>query len=142
MKRESRTIILYEAPHRLVRTLEELCEALGNRKLTLCRELTKKFEEVIQTTLCDAHSLYECTEPRGEYVLVVEGKSLSDIQKEKEQGWQEIPIEEHMRQYEAQGVDHKEAMKRVAKDRGISKRDVYQYLLSLDHHKMKSECIQ
>ena len=80
LKRESRTIILYEAPHRLVRTLEELCEALGNRKLTLCRELTKKLEEVIQTTLCDAHSLYECTEPRGEYVLVVEGKSLSDIQ--------------------------------------------------------------
>lgn len=142
LRKESRTIILYEAPHRLVRTLEELCEALGNRKLTLCRELTKKFEEVIQTTLCDAHSLYECTEPRGEYVLVVEGKSLSDFQKEKEQGWQEIPIEEHMRQYEAQGVDHKEAMKRVAKDRGISKRDVYQYLLSLDHHKMKSECIQ
>lgn len=132
LKKESRTIILYEAPHHLMRTLEELYETLGNRRLTLCRELTKKFEEVTATTIGDACMLYKSREPRGEYVLVVEGKSLSEFQKEKEQNWQEIPIEDHMRQYEAQGIEHKEAMKMVAKDRGISKREVYQYLLSLE----------
>ena len=132
LKKESRTIILYEAPHHLTRTLEELYNALGDRKLTLCRELTKKFEEVTTTTICDARTMYEHAEPRGEYVLVVEGKSLSEFQREQERNWQGIPIEEHMHQYEAQGIERKEAMKRVAKDRGISKRDVYQYLLSLE----------
>lgn len=132
LKRESRTIILYEAPHHLVRTLDELYEALGDRKLTLCRELTKKFEEVRHTTICDARAMYAEEEPRGEYVLVVEGKSLSEFKKEQEQNWQEIPIEEHMRQYELQGIDRKDAMKRVAKDRGVSKREVYQYLLEMD----------
>lgn len=129
LKKESRTIILYEAPHHLVRTLDELYGTLGNRRLTLCRELTKKFEEVRPTTIQNALELYEREEPRGEYVLVVEGKSLMEFQREQQQGWQEMPIEEHMRQYESQGIDHKEAMKRVAKDRGISKREVYQYLL-------------
>jgi len=129
LKKESRTIILYEAPHRLVRTLTELYDVLGDRRLTLCRELTKKFEEVRPTTIHDARILYEQEEPRGEYVLVVEGKSFAEFRKEQEQDWQEIPIEEHIQQYELQGIDHKEAMKRVAKDRGISKREVYQYLL-------------
>ncbi len=132
LKKESRTIILYEAPHHLARTLEELYETLGDRKLTLCRELTKRFEEVRPTTLCEARVLLESEEPRGEYVLVVEGKSLSEFQREQEQSWQEIPIEEHMQQYEAQGIDHKDAMRRVARDRGISKREVYQYLLELE----------
>lgn len=132
LKKESRTIVLYEAPHHLVRTLDELYEALGDRKMTLCRELTKKFEEVIPATISSARALYEQEEPRGEYVLVVEGKSLSEFQRELAQSWQEIPIEEHMRQYESQGIDHKEAMKRVAKDRGISKREVYQYLLECE----------
>lgn len=129
LKKESRTIILYEAPHRLVRTLEELYEALGDRKLTLCRELTKKFEEVRLTTISGARAIYGSEEPRGEYVLVVEGKSLSEFKREQERNWQEIPIGEHMQRYESQGIDRKEAMKRVAKDRGISKREVYQYLL-------------
>ncbi len=129
LKKESRTIILYEAPHHLIRTLDELYEVLGERRMTLCRELTKKFEEVRPTTIRNARELYEHEEPRGEYVLVVEGKSLSEFQREQEQSWQEIPIEEHMRQYESQGTDRKEAMKKVAKDRGISKREVYQYLL-------------
>ncbi|MCX4298637.1 MAG: 16S rRNA (cytidine(1402)-2'-O)-methyltransferase [Lachnospiraceae bacterium] len=129
LQKESRTIILYEAPHHLVRTLDALYEALGERKLTLCRELTKKFEEVIPTTLQNARIMFETQEPRGEYVLVVEGKSLSEFQREQERNWQEILIEEHMYQYESQGVEHKEAMKQVAKDRGISKREVYQYLL-------------
>lgn len=129
LQKESRTIILYEAPHHLVRTLDALYEALGERKLTLCRELTKKFEEVMPTTLQNARIMFETQEPRGEYVLVVEGKSLSEFQREQERNWQEILIEEHMYQYESQGVEHKEAMKQVAKDRGISKREVYQYLL-------------
>lgn len=130
LKEESRTIILYEAPHHLVRTLGELYEALGDRRITLCRELTKKFETVLPTTIGEALSLYEREEPRGEYVLVVEGKSLSEFRREQEQNWQEIPIEEHMQQYEAQGMDRKEAMRKVAKDRGLSRRDVYQYLVS------------
>lgn len=133
LKKESRTIILYEAPHRLVRTLAELYDALGDRRLTLCRELTKKFEEVTRTTVCGARAMYEGEEPRGEYVLVVEGKSLLEFRQEQEQNWQQISIEEHMRQYEAQGMEHKDAMKKVAKDRGMSKRDVYQYLLSVEH---------
>lgn len=133
LKKESRTIVLYEAPHHLVRTLDDLYEALGNRKLTICRELTKKFEEVTPTTIEDARTIYETDEPRGEYVLVVEGKSLAAFKKEQEQGWQEIPIEEHMKQYETQGLERKEAMKKVAKDRGISRREVYQYLLDLEN---------
>jgi len=129
LKKESRTIILYEAPHHLVRTLQELYDTLGNRRITLCRELTKRFETVLPTTLEDALSMYETEEPRGEYVLVLEGKSLQEFKKEQEADWQSISIEEHMAIYEQKGVDHKEAMKLVAKDRGISKRDVYQYLL-------------
>lgn len=129
LKKESRTIILYEAPHHLVRTLEELYEALGDRRITLCRELTKRFETVLPTTIRNALTMYETEEPRGEYVLVVEGKSLNEFKKEQEADWQSISIEKHMQIYESQGMEHKEAMKRVAKDRGISKRDVYQYLL-------------
>lgn len=129
LQKESRTIILYEAPHHLLRTLMELYEALGERRLTLCRELTKKFEEITPTTLGNALAMFETQPPRGEYVLVVEGKSLLEFRREEEQSWQEITIEAHMAQYEAQGIDHKEAMKRVAKDRGISRREVYQYLL-------------
>lgn len=129
LKKESRTIILYEAPHHLTRTLDELYDALGDRKLTLCRELTKKFEEITPTTIYDARVIFQSREPKGEYVLVVEGKSFIDFKKEREQDWQSISIEEHMALYESQGVEHKEAMKRVAKDRGISKREVYQQLL-------------
>ena len=131
LKNETRTIILYEAPHHLVRTLDELYEALGNRRLTLCRELTKKFEEITPTTLEDARAAFENDSPRGEYVLVIEGKSLAEVKKEQEQDWQSISIEEHMQIYESQGTDRKEAMKKVAKDRGISKREVYQYLVKI-----------
>lgn len=130
LKKESRTIILYEAPHHLLRTLNELYETLGERRVTLCRELTKKFEQVMPTTICSAIELYDHEEPRGEYVLVVEGKSLTEFQKEEQQSWQKISIEEHMRQYESQGIDRREAMKKVAKDRGIPKREVYQSLLA------------
>lgn len=129
LSEETRTMIVYEAPHHLKRTLEELKEALGNRKVTLCRELTKKFETIWPTTFEEALETYETEEPRGEYVLVIEGKSFLEQKKEEEQSWQSYSIEEHMEIYESQGIDHKAAMKKVAEDRGISKRDVYQYLL-------------
>ena len=125
LKEESRTIILYEAPHRLVRTLTELLEALGERRLTLCRELTKKFETVIPTTLKGALSLYEEEEPRGEYVLVLEGKSIECKKQEEQARWQQLSVEEHVALYENQGMSRKEAMKQAAMDRGISKREVY-----------------
>ncbi|MBD5526266.1 MAG: 16S rRNA (cytidine(1402)-2'-O)-methyltransferase [Lachnospiraceae bacterium] len=130
LKEESRTIILYEAPHHLVRTLEELFHTLGDRRLTLCRELTKKFETVIPTTIKDALVLYETEEPRGEYVLVIEGKSLEQKKEERRESWQSMSIEEHMAYYEQEGLDEKSAMKQVAKDRGVPKRDIYQYLLA------------
>ena len=129
LKEESRTIILYEAPHHLKATLAELYDTLGERKITLCRELTKKFETIMPTTLSEAISFYEENEPKGEYVLVLEGKSLEVRKEEKQKEWQQLSIEEHMDFYESQGVDRKEAMKKVTKDRGLSKRDVYQYLL-------------
>ena len=132
LKQETRTIILYEAPHHLVRTLKELYETLGERKITLCRELTKKFETIMPTTLEKALDYYEEQDPRGEYVLVIEGKSFAEMEKEKQESFLEIPIEEHMKRYEETGMDRKEAMKAVAKDRGISKRDVYQYLTGLE----------
>lgn len=125
---ESRTMILYEAPHHLVRTLEELYQVLGERKITLCRELTKKFETVMPTTLEQALEYYKTEEPRGEYVLVVEGKSLEEKRQEQIASWEAMSIEEHMAYYENQGMDSKSAMKQVAKDRGVGKRDIYQYL--------------
>ena len=132
LKEESRTMILYEAPHHLKGTLKELWETVGNRKITLCRELTKKFETIFPTTLEDALEYYESNEPRGEYVLVLEGKSHQQKKEEKQAELSEVPIEEHMKLYEEKGIDRKEAMKLVAKERGISKRDVYNYLLKLE----------
>lgn len=129
LQEESRTIILYEAPHHLVRTLGELYAALGDRRITLCRELTKKFETVFPTTFEEALKYYEKEEPRGEYVLVVEGKSLLRKKEEAQAAWQSMTIEEHMTYYEEGGMDEKSAMKQVAKDRGVSKREIYQYLL-------------
>ncbi len=129
LKEETRTIILYEAPHHLIRTLKSLEEALGDRRVTLCRELTKKFETVFPTTLREALSFYETREPRGEYVLVIEGRSRKEKEQEQQAAYAEMSMEEHMNLYENQGLDRKEAMKRVAKDRGISRREVYQYFL-------------
>ena len=131
LKEESRTMILYEAPHHLKGTLKELEDTLGNRRITLCRELTKKFETIFPTTLEEALEYYESNDPRGEYVMVLEGKSHQQKVEEKQALALEIPIEEHMKMYEDKGIDRKEAMKLVAKDRGISKRDVYNYLLTL-----------
>lgn len=129
LKNETRTIIIYEAPHHLVKTLEELFETLGNRKISICRELTKRYEEKILTTISDALLYYNDNEPRGEYVLILEGKTFAEIAEEEKKSWEAMTLEEHMAVYENQGIARKEAMKLVAKDRGISKRDVYQALL-------------
>jgi 16S rRNA (cytidine1402-2'-O)-methyltransferase len=130
LKCESRTMILYEAPHRLTKTLAELYEVLGDREIALCRELTKKFETVFKTTLKEAIAYYGENEPRGEYVLVIEGKSREEKKQEMIEEWEKMSIGEHVAFYENQGIDHKEAMKKVAKDRGVSKRDIYQYLIN------------
>lgn len=126
---ETRTMVLYEAPHRLVKTLTELRDVFGDRRITVCRELTKKHETAFVTTLDAALAYYEEHEPRGECVLVVEGKSREAIRQEEVAQWEELSIEEHMDFYLVQGMEKKEAMKRVAKDRGVSKRDVYSHLL-------------
>ena len=130
LKKETSTIILYEAPHRLVRTLEELKEALGNRKMTLCRELTKKHEPAFHTTIEDLISFYQTEKPLGECVLVIQGRSRQEMEEEQKASWEKVTIEEHMEIYENQGHSRKEAMKLVANDRGVTKRDIYQYLIN------------
>ena len=129
LKDETRTTILYEAPHRLVRTLEELYQALGERRVTVCRELTKKHETAFVTTLSGALAYYQENDPKGECVIVMEGRSRKEMEEEKQQQWETMPLEEHMKIYENQGMSRKEAMKAVAKDRGVSRRDIYQQLL-------------
>lgn len=126
---ETRTMVLYEAPHRLIKTLKELYNTLGNRKITVCRELTKKHETAFATTLQEAISYYENNEPKGECVLVLEGKSRTEIREEEISRWEEMSVEEHMEYYLSQGIEKKDAMKRVAKDRGVGKREIYQALL-------------
>ena len=129
MERETRTLIVYEAPHRLKETLKELLQVLGNRDITICRELTKKFEEHRKTTLEDACGYYETNDPRGEYVLIIAGKTKEEVAAEETARWEELSIEEHLQQYLDEGMDKKDAMKAVAKDRGVSKRDIYNALL-------------
>ena len=129
LQNETRTIIIYEAPHRLAKTLKVLEEALGNRRVSINRELTKKYEESFLTTLKEAREKYEAEEPRGEFVLVIEGKSFDDVEQEEQQKWEEMSLEDHMKIYLEQGLDKKTAMKKVAKDRGVAKRDIYNQLV-------------
>ena len=129
LKEETRTMILYEAPHRLLKTLRLLCEVLGDRRVSVCRELTKRHETVFRTTLEEAVTYYETNEPKGECVIVIEGKSFQQLREEETAQWEELSIEEHMEHYLAQNMSKKDAMKQVAKDRGVSKRDIYRELL-------------
>ncbi len=131
MKDEQRTMIVYEAPHRLVKTLKLLLEILGERRLTVCRELTKKHETVFLTTISEAIAYYtEQEEPRGECVLVIEGKSRQETIREAQEKWKEMDVAEHVRYYMEQGFEKKEAMKKTAADRGMTKREVYKEMLS------------
>lgn len=130
IERETRTIIMYEAPHRLLKTLKMLSERLGKeRRITICRELTKRHETAFATTLEEACAYYNEQPPKGECVLVIEGRSREQIAQEEKAQWEEMRIEEHMEHYLSQGIDKKEAMKKVAKDRGVSKRDIYNALI-------------
>jgi 16S rRNA (cytidine1402-2'-O)-methyltransferase len=129
LKEETRTMILYEAPHRLVKTLTELYEALGDRRITVCRELTKKYETAFRTTFFEALKVYKEDVPKGECVIVIEGRSIREKIEERSMAFREISMKKHMEFYVNRGIDRKEAMRMVAKDRGISKREVYQYLL-------------
>lgn len=128
---ETRTIILYEAPHRLIKTLKELLEVLGNRRMTLCRELTKKHETAFVSTIEEILNYYATQEPKGECVLVIEGKNRQELIEEAQAEYEKMSVEEHMKLYLDQGMEKKEAMKAVAKDRGVSKRDIYQALLDV-----------
>ena len=129
LEREQRTIVLYEAPHRLIKTLKLLAERLGkDRKVSVCRELTKRHETVYRASLSEAASYYESHEPKGECVLVIEGMSREAIEQEEKEKWADMSIEEHMEHYLSQGFDRKEAMKKTAKDRGVPKREIYNYL--------------
>lgn len=129
LKEETRTIVMYEAPHRLVKTLRVLAETLGNRKISVCRELTKKHETVFAATVEEALAYYEQQEPKGECVLVIEGRNPGEIRRQEQKRWEDIPVEEHMELYLSKGMGRKGAMKQVAKDRGVGKRDVYQALI-------------
>ena len=129
LETETRTIVMYEAPHRLVKTLKLLSERLGARRITVCRELTKKHETIFRTDLEAAIRHYETEAARGECVLVIEGRNREEMEKEKQAAWEQMTIAEHVALYEQQGIQHKEAMRLAAKDRGVSKRDIYQALL-------------
>ena len=129
LKNETRTIVVYEAPHRLKRTLSELFEALGDRKISVVKEITKKHETVLRTTLSKAVSYFEENEPKGEYALVIDGKDEREIREEAKEEWNKYSIEEHLQLYLDRGMEKKEAMKAVAKDRGVSKSEIYKALL-------------
>ena len=129
LKTETRTVVLYEAPHRLRKTLAELSEVLGDRRLTICRELTKKHEEAFQTTLAEALVYYEDKEPKGEYVLVLEGADKEELRRAGQESFAELSLEEHMERYLSAGMSKKDAMKAVAADRNVSKREIYALLL-------------
>lgn len=129
LENEVRTIILYEAPHRLKKTLNELYEVLGDRQISLCKELTKRCENIFVTTIKEAMEYYEENEPKGEFVLVVKGKDESELKEEEIRSWDEVSLEDHMKIYLDKGMNKKEAMKAVAGDRGVSKRDIYKLLI-------------
>lgn len=131
LKNRQETLIFYEAPHRLLKTLNFLYENLGDRKIAICRELTKLHEEIIRVNIKESIEYYSTNSPRGEYVLIVEGKSEEEIKLDEESTWNNLSIEEHIKKYIEDGIDKKDAIKRVAKDRGIAKSEVYKYSLNL-----------
>lgn len=134
LSHETRTMIIYEAPHRLCRTLAELAEVLGgDRQIAVCKELTKRHETVYRSDIKGAVDYYNANEPRGEYVLVIAGLNREDIIRDKQDAWKEMPLEEHLKHYESQGIERREAIKLVAKDRGVPKREIYN--MTLNFHK-------
>ena len=131
LKNETRTIIIYEAPHHLLKTLRQLLDTIGDRNISLCRELTKKYETIHRNTISGAIDYFTANEPRGEFVLVIQGKNFREVREEEEAKWENVSVEEHLKIYMDKGMTKKEAMKEVAKDRGVSKRDIYQMTLDI-----------
>lgn len=130
LKTSTYTTVFYEAPHRLIKTLELVAQIIPlERKIAVCRELTKRHETVLQCSLTEALRYFRENEPRGEFVFVLEGADAAVLEQQEQKKWEEIPLEEHMEQYLSQGMDRKEAMKAVAKDRGMTKNQVYKGLL-------------
>ncbi|MCX7884058.1 MAG: 16S rRNA (cytidine(1402)-2'-O)-methyltransferase [Caloramator sp.] len=129
---EERTIIFYEAPHKLIRTLEDLYSNFGDRRIALCRELTKKYEETIRCTLSEAIEIYKEKKPLGEYVIVLEGKSKKEIEMEKMKEFEKMSLEEHIMMYINEGLSKKDAVKRVAKERNLPKSEVYKYSIDIE----------
>ena len=125
MKRETRTMVMYEAPHKLKKTLTELMETLGDRHITLAREITKKHETIEPMMLSQAIARYEEEDPRGEFVLVIEGLDVKKLEEEKKSSFEAMSVEEHVQMYVDQGMSKKDAIKQAAVDRGVPKRDVY-----------------
>jgi len=129
LKNEVRTIVLYEAPHKLVHTLKDLYGALGDRNIVLARELTKRFEQVIRCKLAAAVDMFTDQTPKGEFVLVIQGVDEKLAAESDRENWNEISVKEHLDIYLEQGMSKKDAMKKVAEDRGVSKREVYNSLI-------------
>lgn len=136
LENETRTIIIYEAPHRLVRTLQEILNVIGDRKITVVKELTKKYEKALQTTLSDAVEYYRINDPKGEFVIVIEGKKHEEIKEEMQDKWKAMELTKHLEYYLSQGINKKDAMKAMAIDRGITKRDIYQELLRIEQEEV------
>jgi len=125
------TLVFYEAPHRILNTLEFLYENLGDRKIAICRELTEMYEDIIRMTLGEAIKYYKENSPRGEYVLILEGKSLEELQEEERSKWNSLSVEEHIKTYIEEGFSKKDAIKKVAKDRDMPKSEVYKYSINI-----------
>lgn len=124
VKDDTHTLIFYEAPHKLKNTLADMADVFGaNRKIALARELTKVHEEIIRCTIGEAVEYYSENNPRGEYVLVIEG--AKETETEEEAFWDKLSITEHVEKYIAEGMSSKDAVKKAAEDRGLPKRDVY-----------------
>ncbi len=129
LKNDTRTLIFYEAPHKLIGTLKDMIHVFGNRKVAIARELTKKFEEIIRCTLEEAIEKFDKQSPKGEFVIIIEGTNKQQLIEQKQKQWEDISVSQHIEMYCSQGLMNKEALKKVAKDRGISKREVYAWQL-------------
>lgn len=130
LKDSTYTTVFYEAPHRLVKTLQAIREVIpGNRRVAICKELTKRHENVLQLSLDEGLAYFQENEPKGEFVVVLEGADIRQLEEKEKQKWEQVSLEEHMGQYLSQGMERKEAMKAVAKDRGMTKNQVYRELM-------------
>lgn len=130
IKMEGRTIIFYESPHRLISSLKDMKEILGDRKIAVVRELTKKYEEIFRGTINEAIDKFQKDGIKGEFVLVVEGSQIEDDEF-VDNWWADMTVKEHILFYINKGFNKKDAIKIVAKERNMPKREVYKESLSI-----------